>query len=77
MKILSRDEEIRRLQEMRKEMCFPVINRGRLWYDCLTVAEITELRQWYEDWLNVTETKKIPTAPSWLNKKLEHEEITW
>lgn len=70
-------KEIELLKELRKTECFPIVNRGRLWYDCLSTQEIVELRTWYEAWLNVTETKQIPVKPSWLDKKLENEEITW
>ena len=52
-------EEIYNLRVTRQVECFAIINRGKLWYDNLT-------DKWYEDWLKVTETKVIPTKPSWL-----------
>lgn len=63
------------LRTQRKKVCFPVINRGKLWYECLSNEQLVELKTWYHDWLNVTETLVIPVAPTWLNKKLEEEEI--
>ena len=54
------------LRQLRAVHCFPVINRGKLWYDNLTEEQHQELDKWYEDWLNVTETKVIPDKPSWL-----------
>ena len=47
--------------------CFPIINRGELWYKHLTDEQKEELDNWYNAWLEVTETKVIPTKPEWLN----------
>lgn len=61
------DEQI--LNELRVErevQCFQVINRGQLWYDNLTDTQKQELKVWYNAWLDVTETKVIPTKPKWL-----------
>ena len=61
------DEEI--LQELRNQReveCFSIVNRGQLWYARLKPEQITELNNWYNDWLNVTETKIIPNKPEWL-----------
>ncbi|MBR2385235.1 MAG: hypothetical protein IKA99_06500 [Clostridia bacterium] len=69
--------ELNTLRELRTKECFPIVNRGKLWYDCLTAEQISELNDWYFAWLNVTETKVIPTKPEWLDKKLSREEITW
>lgn len=61
------DEEIiDNLRSKRESECFSVINRGKLWYDTLTEKQLNELQQWYNDWLDVTETKVIPTKPSWI-----------
>jgi hypothetical protein len=59
-------EELEKLREMRERICFPIINRGALWYEKLTSEQKKELDIWYEAWLNVTETKVIPEMPSWL-----------
>lgn len=77
MKVLSYEAEVGFLKKRREEECFSVINRGKMWYDQLTEEQYLELRQWYFDWLNVTETRIIPTRPAWLNQKLEQEEIIW
>lgn len=61
---------VRGLRRRRSLECFPVINRGKLWYDLLTMEQEAELKQWYEDWLNVTESRVIPVRPSWLDDKL-------
>lgn len=54
------------LRARRKTECFEIVNRGKVWYDNLTEEQHQELDKWYEDWLNVTETKVIPTKPNWL-----------
>lgn len=54
------------LRKQRKAECFPIINRGKLWYDALTVEQLSELNDWYHDWLDVTASKTVPTKPTWL-----------
>lgn len=56
-----------KLRLKRQQECFPIINRGQLWYNKLSLEQVEELDQWYNDWLNVTETKIEPTKPQWLN----------
>lgn len=67
---LKEELRIRRASE-----CFPIINRGKLWYDKLTAEQQTELSAWYEAWLDVTQTKIVPEAPDWINSKLQAEVI--
>lgn len=67
--------EINKLRAQRETECFPVINRGKLWYDRLTPEQEQELDAWYNAWLSVTETKVAPVAPSWINEKLNEEGI--
>lgn len=45
---------------------FPIINRGGIWYDTLTEQEKSDLMNWYQAWLDATETLVIPEKPSWL-----------
>lgn len=54
------------LRRQRDKMCFPVINRGYLWYSKLTDDQKEELDRWYQAWLDVTTTKIIPSNPEWL-----------
>lgn len=54
------------LRNKRTSECFPIINRGKLWYDNLTQEQLAELDKWYNDWLNVTETLDEPVKPSWI-----------
>lgn len=75
MKILSEEERLSVFRKQRETECFPIVNRGKLWYDCLSFEQLAELRKWYEDWLNVTETLVIPIKPKWLKNKIEKEEI--
>ena len=58
--------ELNKLRQQREAECFPIINRGELWYDTLTSEQRTELQSFYRAWLDVTETKVVPTKPSWI-----------
>lgn len=62
------------LRRRRERECFSVINRGKAWYDLLTVSQEAELKEWYHAWLNVTETNVIPVRPKWLDDKLNQED---
>ena len=50
----------------REKECFSVINRGQLWYEGISLTRLLELRQWYQAWLNVTETMVVPEKPTWI-----------
>lgn len=52
---------------MRRAMeCFPIINRGQLWYESLSNSQRDELKNWYQSWLDVTETQVVPQKPAWI-----------
>lgn len=55
--------EYRRRRELE---CFPIINRGQLWYDTLSEGQLSELKNWYRTWLDGTNTQTIPEKPEWL-----------
>lgn len=73
MIIYDEKTKLQALREQRERDCFSVINRGKAWYDLLTLEQETELKTWYIDWLNVTETLVIPKSPAWLSSKLDTE----
>lgn len=50
----------------RRKECFPIVNRGQVWYNTLTDDQKAELTIWYKLWLDAPKTKIIPTKPSWL-----------
>ena len=54
-------------RKRREVECFPIINRGQLWYDTLSAAQLAELKTWYQSWLDGTNTLAIPEKPAWLN----------
>ena len=60
------EEQLKRFRQERESICFPIINRGQLWYDNLTKEQKSELQVWYQAWLDVTETKVKPETPSWI-----------
>ena len=55
--------EYRRRRELE---CFPIINRGQLWYDTPSEGQLSELKNWYQAWLDGTNTQTIPEKPEWL-----------
>lgn len=63
----EQDEAAKDAYRKRREIeCFPVINRGSLWYDTLTEKQLSELKTWYRAWLDGTNTQTIPEKPEWL-----------
>ena len=75
MIIISEKESLDVLRKKREEICFQIINRGKLWYDSLSSEQYQELKDWYKKWLDVTETNIIPETPEWLNDKIVMEDI--
>ena len=75
MIIISEKESLDVLRKKREEICFPIINRGKLWYDSLSSEQYQELKDWYKKWLDVNETNIIPETPEWLNDKIVMEDI--
>ena len=63
---LPYEARVETLRDLRKTDCFPIINRGKIWYDTLTEYQIQELKNWYQAWLNVTITMAVPNKPDWL-----------
>ena len=62
----SEEEILNQLRYQRDIECFPIINRGILWYDTLTDSQKEELKVWYQAWLKVTDTLVVPEKPVWL-----------
>ena len=54
------------LREEREKECFPIVNRGQVWYEELTLEERKELKEWYNARLDATKTLKTPAKPTWL-----------
>ena len=54
------------LRFARQIECFPIINRGYFWYKNLTDTQLQELQDWYQAWLDVTETGILPKTPEWI-----------
>ena len=62
----TEEEYVEYLRAERERICFPVINRGTAWYARLTPEKNEELQEWYQAWLDVTETKVKPQTPTWV-----------
>lgn len=65
-KEIENNRQLTSLRDQREKICFPYINRGELWYSKLSAEQREELVVWYQAWLDVTDTKAIPVAPTWL-----------
>lgn len=61
------------IRTRRERECFPIINRGALWYGKLTEGQKTELSAWYEAWLDAPETGTAPEKPAWLENVAKQE----
>jgi hypothetical protein len=64
--VLAQEKAAAEIKARREKECFPIINRGQLWYDRLTEAQKTELASWYQAWLDAPETLIVPEVPTWL-----------
>ena len=73
--VLTTDEDLKdkileilkdTLRNKRNTECYSIVNRGKLWYDTLSVQQVIELTTWYNDWLDVTVTLIAPTKLDWL-----------
>lgn len=62
------------IRERRERECFPIVNRGFLWYDRLTTKQLNELDDWYQAWLDAPKTRVIPAKPDWVDSKTERKE---
>lgn len=66
------EEQIKaNIRANREQKCFPIINRGQLWYDTLTEAQHNELAVWYRAWLDATETMVEPNDLDWIKINTE------
>lgn len=54
------------IRTRRERECFPIINRGALWYEKLTEEQKTELSAWYEAWLDAPATGIMPGLLTWV-----------
>lgn len=74
MIIIPKQDKPKIIRQQRRQICFPVINRGILWYNSLTTEQFAELKQWYKDWLDAPSTLIVPKTPSFVNNKVNLEE---
>lgn len=57
------------LRNQREKECFSVADRGEIWHQTYVNTEERkqEFQEWYQAWLDVTETMIVPEKPSWIN----------
>ncbi|MBQ8792653.1 MAG: hypothetical protein IJZ62_03470 [Clostridia bacterium] len=51
---------------LRHDECFEIVNRGKVWYDTLSQAQLDELNTWYQAWLDAPATLVMPKTPNWI-----------
>ena len=67
LKVLDVELTTQDLRDIRRFECFDVLNQySPFWYEELGEERYQELKSWYQDWLDVTETKVIPERPTWI-----------
>ena len=59
------------IRARRAEECFPIVNRGQVWYGLLGEEQKSELSEWYREWLDAPETKTIPERPAWIDMPVD------
>jgi hypothetical protein len=66
IKKFNKENLVSALRVLRESECFETVNRGQVWYELLTDEQKAELKDWYQAWLDVTETAVVPNKPKWL-----------
>lgn len=64
--VVREEEQQQYIRFLRNRICFPIVNRGNVWYRTLTEEQSEELFQWYQAWLSAPTTMVIPETPSWI-----------
>lgn len=65
----EQEQKVAEIRYHREQKCFPVINRGEAWYRTLSDKQKEELQDWYQKWLDATETLIEPEPPEWLKRR--------
>lgn len=64
--IFDNNKRLSDIRLQRETDCFPIINRGALWYNKLTTEQKNELTVWYQQWLDAPQTGVIPEKLEWI-----------
>ena len=64
--IFDNNMRLSNIRLQRETDCFPIINRGALWYNKLTTEQKNELMVWYQQWLDAPQTGVIPEKLEWI-----------
>jgi hypothetical protein len=61
------------LRKLRIAECFSVVDRSKIWWDTLSEQQVNEIKDWYNEWLNIPneqlsslERLPLPIRPSFL-----------
>lgn len=66
---INQNNLVAKFRSYREKYVFPIINRGNAWYWSLSSWRTEELRSWYQEWLNCTDTLVKPQWLDWLGEE--------
>ena len=68
-----KQKHIADLRKLRVAECFSVIDRSKIWWDTLSEQQVIEIKDWYNEWLNIPneqlsslERLPLPIKPNFL-----------
>ena len=64
--IKNEEDIVKELRLRREKECFAIVNRGSLYFEQFTPEQMSQIRDWYNSWLEVTKTKAIPEKPNFI-----------
>lgn len=55
------------IRTIREKECFSLIDsKSKFWWENLSEEKLNELKTWYQAWLDITKTYKVPNKLEWL-----------
>ena len=68
-----KEKHINDLRKLRAIQCFSVIDRSKIWWDTLSEEQVSEIKDWYNEWLDIpnqqlqsVERLPLPIKPNFL-----------
>jgi len=68
-----KEKYINDLRKLRAIQCFSVVDRSKIWWDTLSEEQVSEIKDWYNEWLDIpnqqlqsVERLPLPIKPNFL-----------
>lgn len=68
-----KEKYINDLRKLRAIQCFSVVDRSKIWWDTLSEEQVSEIEDWYNEWLDIpnqqlqsVERLPLPIKPNFL-----------